>query len=109
MLRTGPGRAALQWVAGLVESLIGFTIHGTRFVFGPLLEVGEGGEVAFALQVLPVIIFLGSLIFAPFYFRVIQFATHYIGGAIGKVLNVSKIESMYAAVVVFLGMSERRC
>ena len=106
VLRTGPGRAALEWVAGIVESLIGYTVNGTQFVFGPLLEVGEEGEVAFALQVLPVIIFLGSLIFALFYFRVIQFATHYIGGAIGKVLDVSKIESMYAAVVVFLGMSE---
>lgn len=106
VLRTGPGQAALQWTAGVVESLIGFTVEGTRFVFGPLLTVGEEGEVAFALQVLPVIIFLGALIFALFYFRVIQFATHYIGGAIGRILDVSKIESMYAAVVVFLGMSE---
>ncbi|MDN5761960.1 MAG: hypothetical protein L0H41_06555 [Microlunatus sp.] len=105
VLRTGPGRAVLGWLAGLVEKLIGFTVEGTKFVFGPLLTVDDD-NVAFALQVLPVIVFLGALIFALFYLRVIQFATHYIGGAIGRILDVSKIESMYAAVVVFLGMSE---
>jgi concentrative nucleoside transporter, CNT family len=56
--------------------------------------------------VLPVIIFLGALIYLLLYLRVIQYATHYVGGAIGWLLRVSKVESMYAAVVVFLGMSE---
>jgi CNT family concentrative nucleoside transporter len=106
VLRTTPGRAALNWLSGRVEQLIGYTEAGTSFIFGPLAEVGKPGGAAFALQVLPVIIFLGALIFLLFYLRVVQFATHYIGGAIGKIVGVSKIESMYAAVVVFLGMSE---
>ena len=38
--------------------------------------------------------------------RVIQWATYLIGGAISWLLRVSKVESMYAATVVFLGMSE---
>jgi CNT family concentrative nucleoside transporter len=106
VLRTTPGRVVLNWLSKRVETVIGYTRSGTDFVFGPLAEVGAPGGVAFALQVLPVIIFLGALIFLLVYLRVVQYATHYIGGFIGRVVGVSKIESMYAAVVVFLGMSE---
>ncbi len=106
VLRTRPGQAVLNFLSRQVETLIGFTQSGTDFVFGPLAQVGAPNGVAFALQVLPVIIFLGALIYLLLYLRVIQVATHYVGGAIGRLLEVSKVESMYAAVVVFLGMSE---
>lgn len=106
VLRTGPGKAVLNWLAKRVETLIGYTESGTDFVFGPLVKVGAPNGVAFALQVLPVIIFLGAFIYLLLYLRVIQYATHYIGGAIGKLVKVTKVESMYAAVVVFLGLSE---
>jgi concentrative nucleoside transporter, CNT family len=55
---------------------------GTSFVFGPLLGVGDENETIFALQVLPVIIFLGALIGLLFYLRVIQYLTYVSGGAI---------------------------
>ena len=106
VLRTRPGQAVLDFLSRQVETLIGYTESGTEFVFGPLKKVGEPSGAAFALQVLPVIIFLGALIYQLLYLRVIQLATHYVGGAIGRLLGVSKVESMYAAVVVFLGMSE---
>lgn len=106
VLRTRPGQAVLNFLSRQVETLIGFTQAGTDFVFGPLAGVGAPNGVAFALQVLPVIIFLGALIYLLLYLRVIQLATHYVGGAIGRLLGVGKVESMYAAVVVFLGMSE---
>ncbi|PSK91905.1 CNT family concentrative nucleoside transporter [Haloactinopolyspora alba] len=106
VLRWGPGRSALDWLSGKVETLIGYARDGTEFVFGPLTGVGEQGETIFALRVLPVIIFLGALIGLLFYFRVIQYATYVIGGAISWLLRVSKVESMYASVVIYLGQSE---
>jgi CNT family concentrative nucleoside transporter len=106
VLRLGPGRDAMQWLSERVEQLIGFTDQGTEFVFGPLLGVGEENETIFALQVLPVIIFLGALVYLLFYLRVIQYVTHYVGGAIAWLLRVSKVESMYASTVIFLGQSE---
>jgi concentrative nucleoside transporter, CNT family len=106
VLRTRPGQVVLNFLSEQVETLIGYTQSGTDFVFGPLAQVGAPNGVAFALQVLPVIIFLGALIYLLLYLRVIQLLTHYVGGAIGRLLAVSKVESMYAAVVVFLGMSE---
>ncbi|MEJ7708090.1 MAG: nucleoside transporter C-terminal domain-containing protein [Nocardioidaceae bacterium] len=106
VLRWQPGRDALAWVSEKVANLIGYTEEGTAFIFGPLLGIGEKGETIFALQVLPVIIFLGALIGLLFYLRVIQFATFFIGGAISWLLRVSKIESMFASTVIFLGQSE---
>ncbi len=106
VLRWGPGRTALGWVADRVTSLIDYAQEGTAFVFGPLTGVGAKGETIFALQVLPVIIFLGALIGLLFYLRVIQYATHVLGGAISWALHVSKIESLFATTVIFLGQSE---
>ncbi len=106
VLRWERGKQALDWVSDRVADLIGYAQEGTAFVFGPLLEVGDENDTIFALQVLPVIVFLGALIGLLFYLRVIQYATYVIGGAIAKVLGVSKVESMYASTVIFLGQSE---
>ncbi len=106
VLRWGPGRTALDWVAGRVEALIGYTEEGTTFLFGPLLGVPKEGETIFALQVLPVIIFLGALIGVLFYLRVIQWITFVVGGALARLLGVSRVESLYASTVIFLGQSE---
>ena len=106
VLRWGPGQDALQWVADRVASLIGYTEEGTTFVFGPVTAVGDKNETIFALQVLPVIIFLGALIGLLYYLRVVQWATWLVGGGLSWLLRVSKVESMYGATVIFLGQSE---
>jgi CNT family concentrative nucleoside transporter len=106
VLRWGPGKDALRWASDRVASLIGYTGEGTSFVFGPLTGVGAKDQTIFALQVLPVIVFLGALIGLLFYLRVIQWAVWLIGGALSRVLGVSTIESMYGATVIFLGQSE---
>ena len=106
VLRWGPGADALGWVSRRVESLIGYAGEGTAFLFGPLLEVGEDNQTIFALQVLPVIIFLGALVGLLYYLRVVQWTTYYVGGALAKVLGVSKVESLFSATVIFLGQSE---
>lgn len=106
VLQWGPGEAALRWASARVESLIGYTEDGTSFLFGPLAEVGGEGSTIFALKVLPVIVFLGALIGLLFYLRVIQWFTYVVGGAISRLLGISRIESTFAATVIFLGQSE---
>ena len=103
VLQFPPGRAALDWLARLIATLIGYTQAGTSFMFGPL--VGAPGAV-FALSVLPVIIFLGALIGLLYYVRVIQWFVELLGGAVARLLRTSKVESVFAATVIFLGMSE---
>ncbi|GGO72191.1 NupC/NupG family nucleoside CNT transporter [Nocardioides deserti] len=106
VLRWGPGERALEWLSDRVAALIGYAEEGTVFVFGPLTEVGEEGETVFALSVLPVIVFLGALVGVLYYLRVVQWTTYVVGGALSWLLRVSKVESLYAGTVVFLGQSE---
>ena len=106
VLKWGPGEEALRWLSERVEALVGYTEEGTAFLFGPLSEVGGKDQTIFALSVLPVIVFLGALIGLLFYLRVIQYLTWAVGGAIARLLRVSRIESMFAATVIFLGQSE---
>lgn len=60
VLRWSVGRDVLDFVAGQVKALIDYTNDGTDFLFGEL--VADQQETIFALQVLPVIIFLGALV-----------------------------------------------
>ncbi len=106
VLRWGPGRDALDFLAGQVEALIGYTDEGSQFLFGPVLKTAGKNETIFAFQVLPVIIFLGTLIGILYYLRVIQVFVDLVGGAIAKVLGTSKVESVWSSTVIFLGQSE---
>lgn len=103
VLKWSVGRDALDWFAGQVATLVGYTEAGSEFLFGRLLE-GEG--TIFALQVLPVIVFLGALIGLLYYLRVIQWFVDIVGGAIAWVLKTSKLESVWSATVIFLGQTE---
>jgi concentrative nucleoside transporter, CNT family len=87
-----------------VTVLIEYTNAGVDFLFGRL--VANKQETIFALQVLPVIIFLGALVGLLFYLRVIQVVVAVVGGAIAWLLRTAKVESLYAATVIFLGQSE---
>ena len=103
VLQWSVGRDVLDFVAGQVRALVGYADAGSEFLFGRLLE-GEG--TIFALQVLPVIVFIGALVGLLYYLRIIQLFVEFVGGAIAKVLKTSKIESVWATTVIFLGQTE---
>lgn len=103
VLKWEPGRAALNWFSEKVATVIGYTTAGTRFVFGSL---AKGSSVPFAISVLPIIIFLGALVGMLYYLRVIQWFVQIVGGVISSLLKTSKVESVWAATVIFLGQSE---
>lgn len=104
VLKWDYGFLALKKVAEGLEKLTEFTNQGTSFVFGGLF--GEDNGFVFALNVLPVIIFLGAIIGALYYLRVIQIFVDLLGGALKKILGTSKVESVWASTVIFLGQSE---
>ena len=60
VLRWSVGKDVLDFVSGQVKALIDYTNAGIDFLFGKL--VANKKETIFALQVLPVIIFLGALV-----------------------------------------------
>ncbi len=103
-LRWSVGQDVLDFIAGQVKALIDYTNAGIDFLFGRI--VADKQETIFAFQVLPVIIFLGALVGLLFYLRVIQWFVDIVGGAIKWLLGTTKVESVYAATVVYLGQSE---
>ncbi|APT88935.1 transporter [Corynebacterium frankenforstense DSM 45800] len=99
-----PGFRVLKKVSEGIQKLSDFTNEGTAFVFGDLFD--PDSRFIFALNVLPVVIVLGAIIAVLYYLRVIQYIVDIVGTGIGKVMGTSKVESVWAATVIFLGQSE---
>lgn len=105
VLKWEPGFRALEATAHGISRLIDFTAEGTSFVFGSLFDA-DGKAFVFAFNVLPVIIFLGAIIGVLYYLRILQWFVEIVGTALNKLLGTSKLESVWAATVIFLGQSE---
>jgi CNT family concentrative nucleoside transporter len=99
------GRTAVAWMAGGVSALLGYAQAGTDFIFGPIATPAIGGT-AFAISALPTIVFFAALVSILYHVRIMQFVIRWIGGAIEKVIGVSKVESLCAAANIFVGQSE---
>ena len=104
VLRTTWGRAAIQAMSDGVAALLGYAGKGTEFLFGPT----ETNPLAntFAIAALPVIIFFASLVAILYYLGIMQRVVKWVGGAIGWVTGISRVESLGAAANIFVGQSE---
>lgn len=99
------GKAVIQAMANGVSNLLGYASAGTNFIFGPLANPEIGGN-SFAIAALPVIIFFSALISILYYLGIMQFIIKWVGGAIQKIIGISKVESLCAAANIFVGQSE---
>jgi CNT family concentrative nucleoside transporter len=104
VLYTNWGRAGIQALSGGVGDLLGYATRGTEFLFGP----SETNPLAhsFAIAALPVIIFFASLVAILYHLGVMQRIVRWVGGAIGWVTGISRVESLSAAANIFVGQSE---
>ena len=104
VLYTSWGRAAIETLSGGVSNLLGYATKGTEFLFGP----SESNPLAhtFAIAALPVIIFFASLVAILYYLGIMQRIVRWVGGAIGWVTGISRVESLSAAANIFVGQSE---
>lgn len=102
LLKTQFGAAFFVTVNQLVNRLLAYSEAGARFVFGGLLETGA----SFALNVLPVVIFMGSLIAVLYHLGLIQPIVNAFAWALGKTMRVSGAEALAAVANVFVGMVE---
>lgn len=99
------GKAAIQGMARGVSNLLGYAQAGTNFIFGPLASPDVGGT-SFAIAALPVIIFFSALVSILYYLGIMQRVIQWVGGAIQKLIGISKVESLCAAANIFVGQSE---
>jgi len=104
VLWTSWGRAFIAALSEGVANLLGYATKGTEFLFGP----SESNPLAhtFAIAALPVIIFFASLVAILYYLGIMQRIVRWVGGAIGWVTGISRVESLSAAANIFVGQSE---
>ena len=104
VLYTPWGVRAIQAMSTGVANLLGYANRGTEFLFGP----SETNPLAntFAIAALPVIVFFASLVAILYYLGIMQRVVRWVGGAIGWVTGISRVESLAAAANIFVGQSE---
>jgi CNT family concentrative nucleoside transporter len=85
-----------------IQLIIDWTHAGSSFLFGPLLGVGDN----FALGVLPIVIFMGTLIGVLYHVGAIQPIVRLLAKTLSRTLGVSGAEALAGAANVFVGMVE---
>src|SRR5579884_848231 len=104
VLYTSWGRAGILGLSAGVADLLGYATEGTEFLFGP--SAANPLAHTFAIAALPVIIFFASLVAILYYLGIMQQIVRWVGGAIGWVTGISRVESLSAAANIFVGQSE---
>jgi CNT family concentrative nucleoside transporter len=106
VLYTSWGQAAIDAMATGVSNLLGYADQGTKFLFGEALTSPPFGKAVFAIGALPVIIFFAAFIAILYHLRIMQFIVRWVGGAIGWITGISRVEALGSAANIFVGQSE---
>ncbi|MCJ7467374.1 MAG: Na+ dependent nucleoside transporter [Maribacter sp.] len=100
-------RAIFTILGKLFNEILNFTIAGSNFLLGNLLNL-ENPNIGyiFAFQILPTIIFFSALTSVLFYLGVIQKIVKGLAWLLTKSLGISGPESLSVAGNIFLGQTE---
>ncbi|MCM3747189.1 NupC/NupG family nucleoside CNT transporter [Paenibacillus pasadenensis] len=104
LLNTTIGETLVRGFSSVFEALLGYAAEGVNFVFGGLLNEGQGTQ--FFLSVLLPIVFISALIGILQYTKILPFIIRYIGLGLSKVNGMGKLESYNAVASAILGQSE---
>ncbi|XP_034026332.1 solute carrier family 28 member 3-like isoform X2 [Thalassophryne amazonica] len=101
ILRTTFGLAAARWLGKQAETFLSYTDIGSRFVFGETYT-----EHFLAFKVMPILIFVSTVISILYYIGFMQWLILKIGFIMQVTMETSPTESMAAAGNIFLGQIE---
>jgi CNT family concentrative nucleoside transporter len=104
VIYTDWGRAGIAAMARGVSNLLGYANKGTEFLFGP--AASNPLAHTFAIAALPVIVFFAALVAILYYLGIMQRIVRWVGGAIGWITGISRVESLGSAANIFVGQSE---
>jgi CNT family concentrative nucleoside transporter len=104
VLKSEWGRAGIAAMARGVSNLLGYANKGTEFLFGPAASNPLANT--FAIAALPVIVFFAALVAILYYLGIMQRIVRWVGGAIGWITGISRVESLGSAANIFVGQSE---
>lgn len=105
VLKTSAGRAVFEAAKNFVNQVTGYTAQGSTFLFGPLAADSNIGYI-FAIQVLPTIIFVGSLTAVLYHIGFMQKIVQGFAWVMVRLLKTSGAESLSAAANIFVGQTE---
>ena len=105
-LFTDWGGATLQVASTYVSNLLTYSRTGIEFMFGGLVAPDSHVGFIFAFSVLPVVVFLSSLIAVLYHLRIMYWVIRTLGGGLKKALGTSHTESLSAAANIFVGQAE---
>jgi len=86
-----------------MTSVLNFSDIGSRFFFGNLVSDPNIGAI-FAFKVLPVIIFVSSLMGVLYYLGIIQVVVRAMAWVMERTMKASGVEALIAAMFVFMGI-----
>ncbi len=104
VLRTDVGVSVIGGLSSGVIALLDFSKVGITSVFGPM----ESNPFAntFVIAALPVIVFFAAIVSILYHLGIMQRLVRWVGGAIGWITGISRVEALGAAANIFVGQSE---
>ena len=102
LLKTVVGAIFFDAMSAIAEGLSRYVDAGTAFVFGGLIPA----EFSFAIQVLPIIIFMGSLFAILYHLGIMQRVVDFLARGLSRTMGISGAESLAAISNVFVGLTE---
>ena len=97
------GQRFLGSMSNAVQGIVDHVKSGTGFLFG---DLGSGVGFVFVLQVLPIIIFISSLMAVLYYLNVMQWIVRILGAGLRAIIGTSRVVSLCAAANIFIGHTE---
>ena len=104
VLRTPWGVSAIRFLSDGVIALLDYSKAGIVAIFGPM----DANPFAntFVIAALPVIIFFAALVSILYHWGIMQRLVRWVGGAIGWITGIGKVEALGSAANIFVGQSE---
>ena len=120
VLKTPYGRAAFEAAGTVITRILGYSVEGSKLVFGPLGEPDvwrrivttvlgpDGAPYAniFAFMILPTIIFIAALFAMLYYFGIMQIVVRVFAVIMRRFMRASGAESLNVAASIFMGQTE---
>ena len=104
VLRTPWGVQLIQALSNGVIALLDYSKVGIEAVFGPM---GDNPFTnTFVIAALPVIVFFAAIVSILYHWGIMQRLGRWVGGAIGWITGISKVEALGSAANIFVGQSE---
>ncbi|QIQ87070.1 nucleoside transporter C-terminal domain-containing protein [Erythrobacter sp.] len=104
VLRVPFGQDIIQGLSQGVIALLDYSVVGIESVFGPMDS--NPFATAFVIAALPVIVFFAAIVAILYHLGIMQRLVRWVGGAIGWITGVSRVEALGSAANIFVGQSE---